>query len=104
VVASDAAPVVAVAFAEALATSDVPAGVVNVLTGDAGELTPWLAAHMDVNAVDLTGAPEELVAGAQESAAENVKRVIRSEQVDAQSPYLIAAFSETKTVWHPKGM
>ena len=94
----------AVAFAEALATSDVPAGVVNVLTGDAGELTPWLAAHMDVNAVDLTGAPEELVAGAQESAAENVKRVIRSEQVDAQSPYLIAAFSETKTVWHPKGM
>ena len=103
VVASDEAPVVAVVFAEALATSDVPAGVVNVLTGDAAELTPWLAAHMDVNAIDLTGCPEDLVAAAETDAAENVKRVVRSEDVDVQSPYLIASFTETKTVWHPKG-
>ena len=104
VVASDEAPVVAVTFAEALATSDVPAGVVNILTGHAAELTPWLAAHMDVNAIDLTGAPDDIVAEAETSAAENVKRVVRAEQADSQSPLLIAAFCETKTVWHPKGL
>jgi acyl-CoA reductase-like NAD-dependent aldehyde dehydrogenase len=104
VVASDRAPVVAVTFAEALATSDVPAGVVNILTGHASELTPWLASHMDVNAIDLTGCPDVLVAEAETAAADNVKRVVRSETVDAQSPLLIAAFTETKTVWHPKGL
>ncbi|MEX2653616.1 MAG: aldehyde dehydrogenase family protein [Acidimicrobiia bacterium] len=104
VIASDRSPVVAVTFAEALATSDVPAGVVNILTGHAAELTPWLASHMDVNALDLTGAPEDLVVAAEIAAADNVKRVVRSELVDAQSPLLIAAFTETKTVWHPKGL
>lgn len=104
VVASDAAPVVAVTFAEALATADVPPGVVNILTGHAAELTPWLASHMDVNAIDLTGAPDDLSAEAELAAAENVKRVVRSEAVDTQSPLLIAAYTETKTVWHPKGL
>ena len=104
VVASDRAPVVAVTFAEALATSDVPAGVVNILTGHAAELTPWLASHMDVNAIDLTGCPDDLIAEAETAAADNVKRVVRSEKVDSQSPLLIAAFTETKTVWHPKGL
>jgi acyl-CoA reductase-like NAD-dependent aldehyde dehydrogenase len=104
VVASDRAPVVAVTFAEALATSDVPAGVVNLLTGHAVELTPWLASHMDVNAIDLTGAPVDIVTESEIAAADNVKRVVRSETPDLQSPLLIAAFTETKTVWHPKGL
>lgn len=104
VIASDRVPVVAVSLAEALATSDVPGGVVNILTGHAAELTPWLASHMDVNAIDLTGAPEDLVIDAETAAADNVKRVVRSEKVDTQSPLLIAAYTETKTVWHPKGL
>jgi acyl-CoA reductase-like NAD-dependent aldehyde dehydrogenase len=104
VVASDRAPVVAVTFAEAMATSDVPAGVVNLLTGHAVELTPWLASHMDVNAIDLTGAPVDIVTESEIAAADNVKRVVRSETPDLQSPLLIAAFTETKTVWHPKGL
>ena len=104
VVASDAAPVVAITFAEALATADVPPGVVNILTGHAVELTPWLASHMDVNAIDLTGASDDLAADAELAAAENVKRVVRSETANSQSPLLIAAYTETKTVWHPKGL
>lgn len=104
VIVSDNAATVGVTFAEALATSDVPAGVVNILTGHAAELTPWLASHMDVNALDLTGAAEELVSAAESAAADNVKRVIRSATVDIQSPMLIAAYTETKTVWHPKGL
>ena len=104
VIASDVAPVVAVTFAEALATADVPPGVVNILTGHAAELTPWLASHMDVNAIDLTGAPDDLAAEAELAATENVKRVVRSETVDSQSPLLISAYTETKTVWHPKGL
>lgn len=104
VVASDRVPVVAVTFAEALATADVPPGVVNILTGHAAELTPWLASHMDVNAIDLTGAPTEILVEAETAAADNVKRVVRSTTVDAQSPLLVAAFTETKTVWHPKGL
>jgi acyl-CoA reductase-like NAD-dependent aldehyde dehydrogenase len=104
VIASDRVPVTAVTFAEALATADVPAGVVNILTGHAQELTPWLASHMDVNGIDLSGCPEDLIAEAEVAAADNVKRVVRSETVESQSPLLIAAFTETKTVWHPKGL
>jgi acyl-CoA reductase-like NAD-dependent aldehyde dehydrogenase len=104
VVASYSRPLPAVTFAEALATSDVPGGVINILTGSAEELTPWLASHMDVDAIDLTGADPGLVAAAEREAADNVKRVVRSESIDGQSPYQIAAFTETKTVWHPKGL
>lgn len=108
VVASEANPLPAVTFAEALETSDLPAGVVNILTGYTSELLPWLVSHMDVNAVDLVGAPEEMLPELEAAAAENVKRVVRSApDIDwptAQSPYLIAAFCETKTVWHPKGL
>jgi acyl-CoA reductase-like NAD-dependent aldehyde dehydrogenase len=103
VVASERRPLPALTFAEALATSDVPGGVANILTGSPDELVPWLAAHMDVNAIDLTGAGGELADAAERSAADNVKRVVRSSGVDGQSPYLIAAFTDTKTVWHPKG-
>jgi acyl-CoA reductase-like NAD-dependent aldehyde dehydrogenase len=101
VVASEAHPVAAVELAEALATSDLPGGTVNVLTGFADELAPWLAGHMDVNAIDLTGIDgptDEL----ERTAAENVKRVVRS-SAEAQSPWEIEAFLELKTVWHPIG-
>jgi len=101
VVASETHPLAAIELAEALATSDVPGGVVNILTGHRSELAPWLAAHMDVNAIDLTGAdggsPE-----LERAAAENVKRVVHG-RADSQSPWDIAAFLELKTVWHPVG-
>lgn len=108
VVASETAPLCAVSLAEVLATSDVPGGVVNLLTGSAAELAPWLAGHMDVNAIDVTGVPVELLADVGSLAAENVKRVVRAPEVDpfsemAQSPYEVAAFLEMKTVWHPVG-
>jgi hypothetical protein len=77
------------------------AGAVNLLTGHRSELAPWLASHMDVNAIDLTGADgdsREL----ERAAAENVKRVVRGGPED-QSPWEIASFLELKTVWHPVG-
>jgi acyl-CoA reductase-like NAD-dependent aldehyde dehydrogenase len=102
VVASETHPVAAIELAEALATSDLPAGTVNILTGFRDELAPWLAGHMDVNAIDLTGA-EGATAELERMAAENVKRVVRS-SADAQSPWEIEAFLELKTVWHPIGL
>jgi acyl-CoA reductase-like NAD-dependent aldehyde dehydrogenase len=99
-VASEAHPLAAIELAEAVATSDVAPGVVNVLTGFRDELAPVLAAHMDVNAIDLTGADGD-VAELERAAAENVKRVVR--QTDDQSPWEIAKFLELKTVWHPIG-
>jgi acyl-CoA reductase-like NAD-dependent aldehyde dehydrogenase len=101
-VASEAHPLAAVELAEALATSDVPGGAVNILTGLRDELAPWLAGHMDVNAIDVTGA-DGAVADLQRLAAENVKRVVRS-TADAQSPWEIESFLELKTVWHPIGL
>jgi acyl-CoA reductase-like NAD-dependent aldehyde dehydrogenase len=108
VVASESRPLTAVTLTEVLATSDVPAGVINVLTGYKRELLPWLAGHMDVNAVDLTGAPDDQIAELEELAAENVKRTVRDGSGDlfepaAQSPYAVTALMEMKTVWHPKG-
>ena len=108
VIASERSPLPAVSLAEVLATSDVPGGVVNILTGITAELTPWLAGHMDVNAVDVTGVPDGQIAEAEELAAENVKRVVRAPAVDpfapeAQSPYEVTALTEFKTVWHPVG-
>jgi acyl-CoA reductase-like NAD-dependent aldehyde dehydrogenase len=108
VLASEKQPLPAVTLCEVLATSDVPAGVVNVLTGYTKELVPWLASHMDVNAIDLTGVPEELIEEAETSAASNVKRTVRDGSTDwfdesAQSPYAIIDFMEMKTVWHPMG-
>jgi len=108
VLASETRPLPAVTLAEVLATSDVPAGVVNILTGYKKELSPWLASHMDVNAIDLTGAPPHLLAELQAAAAGNVKRVVHDGGGDpfadsAQSPYAMADFVEMKTVWHPMG-
>ncbi len=101
IVASQKRPLAAVTLAEVLATSDVPGGVVNVLTGKKEELCAVLASHMDVNAVDLSGAAgerEEL----ERLAADNVKRVVSNG--DGQSPWHVAAFLELKTVWHPIGV
>jgi acyl-CoA reductase-like NAD-dependent aldehyde dehydrogenase len=102
VVASEAHPLAAVELAEALATSDLPGGAVNILTGFREELAPWLAGHMDVNAIDVTGA-DGTVAELVRLAAENVKRVVRS-SAEAQSPWEIESFLELKTVWHPIGL
>jgi acyl-CoA reductase-like NAD-dependent aldehyde dehydrogenase len=100
-VASEQHPLAAIEFAEVLATSDVPGGVVNILTGQRAELAPWLAGHMDVNALDVTGA-DGLAPELEKLAAENVKRVVRG-AADGQSPWEIASFLELKTVWHPIG-
>ncbi|HUO46385.1 MAG TPA: aldehyde dehydrogenase family protein [Acidimicrobiia bacterium] len=104
VVASPTQPLPAVTLAEVLETSDFPSGVINILTGSHEELAPWLADHMDVNAVDASGASHEVRVRVEEGAVHNVKRVVLSDDPDSQSPYLIAAFTETKTVWHPKGL
>jgi acyl-CoA reductase-like NAD-dependent aldehyde dehydrogenase len=110
VLASERWPLPAVTLAEVLATSDVPGGAVNILTGFTAELVPWLAGHMDVNAIDITGVPEEQRDEVERLAAENVKRIVRAEdgQTDwlgdrAQSPYAVTSFMEMKTVWHPMG-
>jgi acyl-CoA reductase-like NAD-dependent aldehyde dehydrogenase len=100
-VASETRPLVAVELAEALATSDVPGGVVNLLTGHPAELAPVLASHMDVNAIDLCGADSD-APELERLAADNVKRVVRG-SADVQSPWEIASFLELKTVWHPMG-
>ena len=105
VLASEPQPMPAITFAEVLESSDVPAGVVNILTGSQAELAPWLSDHMDVNAIDLAGADEQLRVRIEEGAVHNVKRLMGVDGVvEGQSPYLIAAFTETKTVWHPKGL
>jgi acyl-CoA reductase-like NAD-dependent aldehyde dehydrogenase len=100
--ASETSPLAAIELAEALATSDVPGGVVNMLTGYRAELAPWLASHMDVNAIDITGA-DGLRADLEVAAAENVKRVV-SGKPDGQSLADISSFLELKTVWHPIGV
>ncbi len=111
VVSSYDRPLPAVTFSEVLATSDVPGGVVNILTGSAATVAPWLAAHMDVNAIDLTGvAGDADLAGSLEvAAAENLKRVRRAPAAEpdwSEDPGIDAmtGFLETKTVWHPIGV
>jgi len=104
-------PLPAVTFAEVLATSDVPGGVVNILTGAIGTTGPWLASHMDVNALDLTGAAgdAETATALEVAAAENLKRVRRAPAAEPdwsadQDIDRMTQFLETKTVWHPIGI
>ncbi|MFE2757362.1 aldehyde dehydrogenase family protein [Actinosynnema sp. NPDC059335] len=108
VVASQDRPLPAVTLSEVLATSDLPGGVVNVLTGRTAEIAPWLASHADVNALDLTGAPESTRADLERAAAGTVKRVLRARPAEdfTREPDLarLRAFLETKTVWHPIGV
>ena len=110
--ASEAHPLCGVALAEALATADVPRGVVNILTGYRSELVPTLSSHMDVNALDLWIADADLNEVAAQQACDNVKRVRRNGEPapafwlrdSAQGPDWIEAFMEIKTVWHPAGV
>jgi len=107
VVASDERPLPAISLAEVLATSDLPGGVLNILTGRLAELAPWLASHRDVNALDLTGVAADARPSLQQAAADNVKRVYLPRHDDwAADPGTrrLAAFVETKTVWHPIGV
>jgi len=111
VVSSYDRPLPAVTFSEVLATSDLPGGVVNILTGSAATVAPWLASHMDVNAIDLTGVAgdAELATSLERDAAENLKRVRRAPATEPDwtaDPGITAmtAFLETKTVWHPIGV
>lgn len=109
VVTSRERPIPAVTLGEVLATSDVPGGVVNLLTGDAEELGPWLAEHADVDAIDLTGAPASRAMEFEREAAGTVKRVVRppvGEPDWTAAPGLsrMTPFLETKTVWHPIGV
>jgi acyl-CoA reductase-like NAD-dependent aldehyde dehydrogenase len=108
VVASEPHPLTAITLSEVMATSDLPGGVVNVLTGSASEIAPWLASHMDVNGLDLTGITDPELAGSlEESAAENLKRIRRPAEEDLlATPDLdrMTRFLETKTVWHPMGL
>ncbi|MGH3473269.1 MAG: aldehyde dehydrogenase family protein [Nocardioidaceae bacterium] len=111
VAASYRRPLPAITLAEVLATSDVPGGVVNTLTGQVADTAPWLASHMDVNAIDLTGAAGDLEQARQleQAAADNLKRVRRapSDEPDWTIPQdldRLTGFLETKTVWHPIGL
>jgi acyl-CoA reductase-like NAD-dependent aldehyde dehydrogenase len=100
IVAPDGLAIPAMSFAEVLATSDLPAGVVNILTGSVSELSPWMASHMDIDGMDITGAKkagELKVAG-----AENLKRI--SSFAKIKDPARILAFMEAKTIWHTVGI
>jgi acyl-CoA reductase-like NAD-dependent aldehyde dehydrogenase len=103
VIASESQPLPAVSLAEVIATSDVPGGVINILTGSYKEITPWLASHQDVNALDLTGVDKKQIAlELEKEAAVNLKRVLRpNTKLDGLAR--IKVFLETKTVWHPRG-
>ena len=111
VVTSYERPLPAVALSEVLATSDLPGGVVNILTGSAATVAPWLASHSDVNAIDLTGIAGEtaLATELEQAAADNLKRVRRAPTTEPDwttDPGIkpMTAFLETKTVWHPMGV
>jgi acyl-CoA reductase-like NAD-dependent aldehyde dehydrogenase len=111
-ITSESKPLPGITLGEIFQTSDVPGGVINLISGLKSELVPWLASHMDVNAIDATGVAADGMAAVQKAAAENVKRVVHFDAeaigwTDArrsQSPYAIFDFQEMKTVWHPMGM
>ena len=97
-----ASAVPAMTFAEVLATSDLPHGVINILTGSHDELAPWAASHMDIDGMDISGIDKKKRTALKEAGAENLKRIHHFD--DAQSPTRIYAFMEAKTVWHPIGV
>ena len=111
-ITSESKPLPGITLGEIFQTSDIPGGVINLISGLKSELVPWLASHMDVNAIDATGVAAEGIAAVQKAAAENVKRVIHfdadkigwTDERRSQSPYAIFDFQEMKTVWHPMGM
>ena len=97
-----ASAVPAMTFAEVLATSDLPHGVINILTGSHDELAPWAASHMDIDGIDISGIDKKKRTALKEAGAENLKRIHHFD--DAQTPNRIYAFMEAKTVWHPIGV
>ena len=101
VLASSTAPLSAISFAEVLATSDLPNGVLNILSGQQRELAPWFASHMDIDGLDISGLPEADRAAIKEAGVDNLKRI--SAFTKAAEPGRILAFMEAKTVWHPIG-
>lgn len=110
VIASEAHPLTSITLAEVMATSDLPGGVVNMLTGSVAEISPWLASHMDVNGIDLTGVTDpELATSLEVAAADNLKRVRRAPETPIDwlaTPGIdrLTDWLETKTVWHPIGI
>ena len=100
--ASENAPLPAMSLAEVIATSDVPGGVVNILTGKTAELAPWFASHMDIDGLDITGLDSKFVADIKVAGAQNLKRIHAFK--DTATPGRILAFMESKTVWHPIGV
>jgi acyl-CoA reductase-like NAD-dependent aldehyde dehydrogenase len=111
-ITSESKPLPGITLGEIFQTSDIPGGVINLISGLKSELVPWLASHMDVNAIDATGVAADGIAAVQKAAAENVKRVVHfdaakigwTDERRSQSPYAIFDFQEMKTVWHPMGM
>ena len=111
-ITSESKPLPGITLGEIFQTSDIPGGVINLISGLKSELVPWLASHMDVNAIDATGVAADGIAAVQKAAAENVKRVVHfdaekigwTDESRSQSPYAIFDFQEMKTVWHPMGM
>ena len=101
ILASTKAPLSAISFAEVLATSDLPAGVVNILTGKKDEIAPWMASHMDIDAMDISGLPTKLTSEIKVAGAENLKRI---HSFKNSNPGRITAFTESKTVWHTIGV
>ena len=101
VLASSSAPLSAISFAEVLATSDLPNGVLNILSGQQSELAPWFASHMDIDGLDISGLPEADRAAVKEAGVENLKRI--SAFAKTAEPGRILAFMEAKTIWHPIG-
>ncbi|MEI7697352.1 MAG: aldehyde dehydrogenase family protein [Actinomycetes bacterium] len=101
VLASTKAPLSAMSFAEVIATSDLPAGVVNILTGKKDEIAPWMASHMDIDGLDISGLPTKGHGAIRIAGAENLKRIFTFKSAD---PGRILAFLENKTVWHPIGL
>ena len=101
VLASSKAPLCAMSFAEVLATSDLPAGVINILTGKKDEIAPWMASHMDIDGFDISGLAAKSHGAIRIAGAENLKRIYSFKSAD---PGRILAFLENKTVWHPIGL
>jgi len=101
-IASERLPLSAISLAEVMATSDLPAGVVNILTGSKSELIPWLASHMEVDGLDISGAEKKLDGEIKRAGTENLKRIYRFEK--EASLKRILSFTEYKTVWHPIGI
>jgi len=101
IVANSKNPLASITLAEALATSDLPGGVVNILTGKVAELLPWMSGHYDVNALVLDPLSDAMLKSTEQEATTNLKRVIRSKTADPLSPYRILDLQEIKTTWHP---